>query len=175
MVAALGASTYEIDELTQLCIIGSKQPGHDVDLQIAQIFDKLNYYALYNEMRSANYLSFLRARKKLASTWPEGSFELTHTSTNKRHWQLIVHDAIKDLSPLRGMPITSLTLRDSSNLTHFNALRKSPLRTLVLHDADQLKGLNDLQSLRLTRRAISRRTAKPHWPSGIAFAGIISR
>ncbi|MDA0841714.1 MAG: hypothetical protein O2857_28465, partial [Planctomycetota bacterium] len=62
---------------------------------------------------------------------------------------VLVHGAVKDIEPLRGMKLTNVVLMKCENLTDISALEDMPLRNATLYGFRNLKDISALKNAKL--------------------------
>jgi len=97
-------------------------------------------------------------RKKIEAAWPGRGKRLTMDGNGKLHLNLGGCTEVTDLSPLEGMPLTRLTLGNSSGGVKVKDLRPltgMPLTSLNLSRCGHISDLTPLQGMPLTKLGLS--------------------
>lgn len=87
-------------------------------------------------------------RNQLKSIWTKELFTLTFVN-NMVTFRIDNSKENLDLSPLKGIPIQSLTIRDCRNLTNISALENMPLEHLTISGCPLLTDISALKNKKL--------------------------
>ncbi len=118
-------------------LIDQKNPG------MAEGF--LSLYAKTGEEFRSELLNLYR--KRIEAAWPGAGPHLSIDKDGNFHMNAHPGDA-KDLSPLKGIPLKSLTVH-GQQLRDLSALQGMPLNRLEIQSIMELQNLNDLKGLEL--------------------------
>jgi serine/threonine protein kinase len=90
-------------------------------------------------------------RKRIDAAWPGASSSLSVDKDGKYHLNLDGFGTrVQDLTPLQGMPLTSLALKGCSRVRDLTPLKSMPLTSLEMGGCNQVRDLAPLASMKLT-------------------------
>jgi len=139
--------------LAQLC--QKPQPGDEAtSLLFARIFNQQQMYGLIDGVLApygktsveARALLLQRYRQLIEAAWP-GRRDRLEINTEGLRLEFSGFTELRDLSPLRSMPLTSLNLKNCTQVQDLAPLRGMLLTSLNLHYCRQVKDLTPLQGM----------------------------
>jgi serine/threonine protein kinase len=145
------------DKLLKLCR-EAKPSDATTCLAFAEFFTKQKEYGLAdgtmrgfgaNTVDARNKL-FQMYRQRIEERWPSLGNRLAVDSAGKFTLNLGGSDQVTDLSPLRGMSLTSLDLSQCRQVRDLSPLRGMPLTSLNLTECGQVRDLSPLHDMPLT-------------------------
>ena len=151
----------DVRKLTELCRKAQPEDAAS-QLAFAEVFSTRQEHALADGVLSGEGKTVLEARqrllkiytKRLDAAWPgwsrynslklsvEGRFSLVATPHKKF--------AVTDLTPLKGMPFSSLNLKGNEQIRDLEPLKGMPLTSLDLTACGQIQDLGPLKGMPLT-------------------------
>jgi serine/threonine protein kinase len=127
-------------------------------LAFAELFTEEKEYGLAdgtmqgfgaNTVDARNKL-FQLYRKRIEERWPSLGNRLSMDSTGKYTLNFGGCEQVSDLSPLRGMPLTTLDLSQCRQVRDLSPLHDMPLTSLNLTECGQVRDLSPLHGMSLT-------------------------
>jgi hypothetical protein len=94
-------------------------------------------------------------RKRIEAAWPGLGRALTFDDAGVHLDLNHQGEKVKDLTPLTGMKLTTLNLKNCNQIKDLTPLKGTPLTTLSLDGCGQVKDLTPLQGMKLTTLDLS--------------------
>jgi serine/threonine protein kinase len=146
----------KVKTLLDLC--RKPHPGDEAtSLSFARVFNQQEAYGLIdgvlapygkNSVEARNLL-FQKYRKKIEENWP-GLGDRLNVSPDGLRLDFNNLKELRDLAPLRGMPLTYLNLAFSPQVQDLTPLKGMPLTSLDLFGSDLVSDLTPLRGMQLT-------------------------
>ncbi|MFN4259995.1 MAG: protein kinase domain-containing protein [Gemmataceae bacterium] len=148
----------DAQELVRLCW-RYKPDDVQILLAFANVFQRQKATAVAEEMyrQTADNLQARKARladyrQRIDAAWPGAGKNLSMDEVGhfKMHITDTHHEVVKDLIPLRDIPLTSLAIFNCDRLEELTPLQGMPLTSLHLYSCPKVRNLVPLQGMALT-------------------------